>query len=75
MGEHVVIEHGHVRINAAGWVAQRTGDEHVELTGLLQEWGRLEPLRSWVGWDWMTRAELWCQVIDGGRPHQGDSCW
>ncbi len=38
MGEHVVIEHGHVRIDAAGWVAQRTGDEHVELTVLLQEW-------------------------------------
>jgi hypothetical protein len=36
MGEYVVIEPGHVRIDAVGWVARRTGDEYVKLTDLLQ---------------------------------------
>ena len=37
MGEHVRIEGGHfVSIDAAGWVAQRTGAEHTELTSALR---------------------------------------
>jgi hypothetical protein len=79
MGEYVVIEPGHVRIDAVGWVARRTGEEYVELTDLLQEGGRLEPLRSWVGWDWMTRAELWCQdreyPVAEGFPLTHDHPW
>jgi hypothetical protein len=79
MGEQVRIEHGHVRIDAAGWVAQRTAAQHADLTDLLWEWGRLEPLSAWVGWDWTTRAELWCQArgypIAEGFPLTHDHPW
>src|SRR6266487_2358223 len=79
MAEHVSIEHGYVRIDAAGWVAQRTAAQHADLTDLLREWGRLEPLSAWVGWDWTTRAELWCQArgypIAEGFPLTHDHPW
>jgi len=48
MGDHVAIEHGHVRIDVAGW-------------------------------DWMTRAELWCQArgypVAEGFPLTHDHPW
>jgi hypothetical protein len=71
VGEYVTIENGHdVRIDTDGWVAQRVGDEHGDLTASLHDWGRLEQL-NYSSWDWMTRAELWCMareydVADGG---------
>ncbi len=79
MGDHVAIEHGHVRIDVAGWVAQRTADRYAELTRLLHDWGRLELLSAWAGWDWMTRAELWCQArgypVAEGFPLTHDHPW
>ncbi|MEJ3741784.1 hypothetical protein WEI85_00580 [Actinomycetes bacterium KLBMP 9797] len=71
MGEHVTVENNHhIRIDVAGWVAQRVGDEHAELTASLRDWGRLEHLNH-SGWDWMSLAELWClareyQIAEGG---------
>src|SRR5436309_9992411 len=79
MGDHVAIEHGQVRIDVAGWVAQRTADRYAQLTRLLHDWGRLEPLSAWAGWDWMIRAELWCQArgcsVAEGFPLTHDHPW
>jgi len=62
MGEHVTVELGHhVTIDARGWVAQRVGDDHTELTASLHDWGRLQHL-TYTSLDWITRAELWCRA-------------
>lgn len=79
MGEHVTIDYGHIRIDTAGWVAQRVGDEHTDLTDALRDWGRTQLLDSYPSQDWMTRAELWCMAreyaVCEGFPTYHDHPW
>jgi len=80
MGEHVSIEHGHlVRIDIAGWIAQRTGTEHTDLTAALRDWGRADQLTAHPRMDWTSRAELWCAareyLIPEGFPAHHDHAW
>jgi len=79
MGEHVSIDHGHIRIDTACWVARRVGDEHAGLTDALGHWGRAQLLDGYPGRDWMTRAELWCMAreyaVCEGFPTYHDRPW
>ncbi len=69
----------HLRIDARGWVAQRAGDEHTDLTAALGDWGRLDRDTGYPSRDRMTRAELWCAareyVVSEGFPVLHDHPW
>jgi hypothetical protein len=80
MGEHVSIEQQHVvRIDVAGWIAQRTGSEHPDLTAALRDWGHAEELTHQLGMDWMSWAQVWCAAreypIEAGSTVHHDHPW
>ncbi len=80
MAEHVTVEHGgHIRIDTRGWLAQRVGAEHTELTAALGDWGHLDQATGYPSRDWMTRAELWCTareyLVSEGFPVTHDHPW